>query len=339
MANTWLEATTNNPVVALFMGILITTLVQSSSTTTSLIVASVVGGLISVEAAIYMVMGANVGTTVTNTIVSLGHITRTNEYRRAFAAATVHDIFNLIVLIVIFPIEVIFSPLRHLAEGLTASTGAIGIDSFASPIKVITAPAKDLIKSFANLLANDANVQNWIILGISLVLMFGMLIALVRALKALMIHRLENLFDRTIFKTPYRSVSFGLVLTILVQSSSVTTCLAVPLVGAGVLTVRQVFPYTMGANIGTTCTGILAALGAMADSPDDPTATVGLTVAFFHVMFNVAGVLLVWPIRELPVRIAQAFAGLAMRNRIIPVIYIGVTFYIVPFLIVTLGAK
>ena len=62
-----------------------------------------------------MVMGANVGTTVTNTIVSLGHITRSSEYERAFAAATVHDFFNILVTCVLFPLEVAFGMLEKSA--------------------------------------------------------------------------------------------------------------------------------------------------------------------------------------------------------------------------------
>ena len=60
---------TESPVVALFIGILATSLVQSSSTTSSVIVGLVAGGTIPTEAAVFMIMGANVGTTVTNTIV------------------------------------------------------------------------------------------------------------------------------------------------------------------------------------------------------------------------------------------------------------------------------
>ncbi len=98
-----LLGTTGGPLISLFIGILATTLLQSSSTTTSLVVGLVAAGAIPFHSAIYMVMGANVGTTVTNTIVSLAHITRSVEFQRAFAAATVHDFFNMLVLAVLFP--------------------------------------------------------------------------------------------------------------------------------------------------------------------------------------------------------------------------------------------
>jgi sodium-dependent phosphate cotransporter len=157
-----------------------------------------------------------------------------------------------------------------------------------------------------------------------------------------MISKLENLFDRVIFKSAGRGLVFGLLFTILVQSSSVTTSLAVPLVGAGILTIAQVLPNTMGANIGTTVTALLASLAAYAAANTaDPSAmnaaTLGLQVAFHHVLFNVIGVFIVWWFRWIPIRIAEAFARLAAWNRFIPLVYILITFYVLPFLIIWLG--
>ena len=86
--------TTSNPFVGLFIGILATSLVQSSSTVTSLTVGIVAGGGLTVAGAIPIVLGANVGTSITNTIVSLGHIARKDEFERAMGAATVHDLFQ-----------------------------------------------------------------------------------------------------------------------------------------------------------------------------------------------------------------------------------------------------
>ena len=66
--------------------------------------------------------------------------------------------------------------------------------------------------------------------------------------------KLEAFFDTHIFKTTIRAMLFGILITFLVQSSSITTSLVVPLAGAGILKLRQIFPYTLGANIGTTMT-------------------------------------------------------------------------------------
>ena len=130
-------STTGNPFVALFIGILATTLFQSSSTTTSLIVAMVASGTVTLSGAVPMIMGANIGTTVTNTLVSIGHIQRGNEFKRAFQAATIHDFFNLIAVIVLFPLEYFFGILEKSASWLGLMLfGTISTDEvFKSPIK------------------------------------------------------------------------------------------------------------------------------------------------------------------------------------------------------------
>ena len=100
-----LISNTSNPIVGLFIGILATSLIQSSSSTTSIVVGMVGGGALTVANAIPIVMGANIGTSVTNTLVAMAHINRSNEFKRSFAASTVHDFFNLLEVAILFPIQ------------------------------------------------------------------------------------------------------------------------------------------------------------------------------------------------------------------------------------------
>ena len=332
-----LLGSSSNPVVALFVGILATTLVQSSSTTTSIIVGMVAAGAIPFHAGAYMVMGANVGTTVTNTIVSIGHITRSAEYQRAFAAASVHDFFNLIVLAILFPLEVFTGTLDKLAGFALTGFEGVGGTKLANPIKAATKPLIHWLGDVCDGIAGDSG--SVLLLVTSIAMTFVMIAMLVRTLKSIMVERVENLFDRVLFKSAPRSLVFGIALTILVQSSSITTSVAVPLVGAGILTIRQVMPYTMGANIGTTMTALLASLAALAvAAPGDiETAHLGLRLAFHHVLFNAVGVALLWNFREVPIRIAEAFSHLTQKNRLIPLVYILVVFYLTPFLIWWIG--
>ncbi len=171
-----------------------------------------------------------------------------------------------------------------------------------------------------------------------------------RLLRRLIIPRLENLFDRTMFRSSVVALCFGFVLTVIVQSGSVTTSIVVPLVGAGVLSIRQVFPYTMGANVGTTITVVLAGLAAYGAAMPAHAAPIAvsavesarfaqsaLAVSFLFVLFNVAGVAVLWFVRGIPIAMAEGFARVAMRNRAIPVAYIVVTFYVVPFLVIWLA--
>lgn len=311
-----------NPFVGLFVGILATTLVQSSSTTTSIVVALVGSGAMPIETAIPVVMGANIGTSVTNTLVSLAHITRANEYGRAVAASTIHDFFNILAVLILFPIQLATNYLGWCSNAMAQLFDDVGGLSLSSPLKMLTSPAVDGLASLIH-------PHGWALLVVALVLMFGSLRYLVLTLKGLVISRLDAVFDVVIFKTPIRGFLFGLVLTTLVQSSSITTSLVIPLAGAGLLSLRQIFPYTLGANIGTTITALLAALAVGEIS--------ALTVAFAHLLFNVSGIVVITSIpalRRLPIEAAQRLARLSQRNRWLPIVYIATIFYLLPLLFV-----
>lgn len=312
----------SNPLVGLFVGLLTTALVQSSSTTTSLVVALVGGGTMPVATAIPVIMGANIGTTVTNVLVSLSHLTRSREFQRAFAASTVHDFFNVLAVLLLFPLQLATGFLSKTAEALAELFQQVGGLTFASPLKLLTGPAVSLA---TDLLGG----QPWALLIFSLALMFGSLRYLVKTLKGLVLEKVQTLFDLVIFRNAGRAMLFGLALTFLVQSSSITTSLVVPLAGAGILSLAQVFPYTLGANVGTTITCILAALAVGETS--------ALTVAFAHLLFNATGIAIIWPvraIRELPPRMARELSAIATRNRWVPFLFILTCFYLVPLLLI-----
>ncbi|MBE0541798.1 MAG: Na/Pi symporter [Verrucomicrobia bacterium] len=316
--------TTASPFVGLFIGILATSLVQSSSTTTSIIVGMVAGGAISIEGAIPMVMGANIGTTITNTIVSLGHLTRAAELRRAFAAATVHDFFNVLTVLVLFPLELLTGMLAksaRLLEGLFQASGGM---TLANPLQAATKPVLEFLSA---LMKNHP----MLLLVFSAVLTFAMLAAIVKLLRSLVLKKVESFFDEHLFKNAGRAMLFGLLLTVAVQSSSVTTSLIVPLAGAGLLRLRQIFPYTLGANVGTTVTAMLAALAT--GKPE------AVTVAFAHLLFNLFGILLIWPvpwIRQIPIRLAEGLAELSVRHRYIALLYVLLIFFVIPLALIVI---
>ncbi len=314
--------TTASPLVGLFIGILATSLVQSSSTTTSIVVGMVAGGAISIQGAIPIIMGANIGTTITNTIVSMGHVTRKAEFRRAFAAAIMHDFFNLLAVAILFPLELATGFLNRSASYLATVFEGIGGMALGSPLKAATKPAIDF-------LAELVGQQPVLLLILGILLIFAMIAGIVKILRSLVLMRISAFFDEHLFKTAARAFFFGILLTTLVQSSSITTSLAVPLVGAGLLSLRQIFPYTLGANVGTTVTAILAALS---------TANVAaITVSFAHLLFNICGIIIIWPIKRvrlLPILMAEFTAEKATKNRFLPLIYIIFIFFIIPLILI-----
>lgn len=314
-----LIANTSNPFVGLLIGILATSAIQSSSTTTSLVVGLVGAGALTIDNAIPIIMGSNIGTSITNTIVSMGHVSRSEEFKRAFAGSTVHDFFNLITVLIFFPLQLLTNFLGTISTYLANIFKAFGGLQTVSPIKIITKPALNAIQ----VVTGESAV---IILILSFLFLFFSLRYLTKTLKSLILGRLEVLFDEYIFKTAVRGFVFGIITTVLVQSSSITTSIVVPLIGAGILTLEQIFPYTLGANIGTTITAMLASLatGQLA----------AVTVAFAHLMFNVFGVVFVFPLKRIPIWLALRLSELAIRNRMLPLAYIFVVFFAIPLLII-----
>ena len=322
-----LEAT-SSPLIGLFIGILATTIVQSSSTTTSIVIGMVAAEAIGVRSAIFMIMGANIGTTVTAKLVSLGHITRKAEFRRAFAASSVHDTFNLITVSLLYPLEYYFHILEHAATWMgRVFVDVTGITKPENYLKKITTPT---IEGLADLLGKDPRL----VLLVSVVITFFMLWGIVKLLQSLVLKKLESFFDTYIFRNLAMSFTVGLILTVMVQSSSITTSLIVPLAGAGVLRLQQIFPFTIGSNIGTTITGLLAALAVAGQPGIDPKLVLaGSTVAFAHFLFNASGAVIFLPfrrIREIPVHVAEWLAEVCLKNRIIPIVFIVLVFYLIP---------
>jgi len=314
-------ASTSVPLVGLFIGILATSLIQSSSSTTAIVVGMVGGDVLTVSNAIPIIMGANIGTSVTNTLVSLAHINRSVEFRRSFSASTVHDFFNLLAVLVIFPLQSFTNFLGTAATFMGDQFQSVGGLQLFNPVKAVTKP-------LVNLLVQWIGQHPWILLALSFILLLVSLKFMVDVLRVLLVKRAEVWFDRVLFRTAIRAFVVGLLLTILAQSSSITTSLIIPMAGAGILTLEQIFPYTLGANVGTTFTALLASLAT-----GSPNAVV---VAFVHLLFNITGIAFWWPLRKLPLFLARRVSDFAVRNRIFPFAYIITVFFLVPIAVVLL---
>jgi sodium-dependent phosphate cotransporter len=317
-----LISSTTNPFVGLFVGILVTSIIQSSSSTTSILVGLVAGGSMTIPNAIPIVMGANIGTTVTNTIVSLSHITRKQEFRRATAGATVHDFFNIFAVIIFFPLELKFHIIEKIATKITHFFVNVGGVNIMSPIKLATTP----IVNFFRFICCSHPV---IMLICALVLLFISLKFINSVMRGLVATKAERYLSNHIFGNPFRSFGIGMSLTAIVQSSSITTSIMVPLVGSGILSVEQIFPYILGANLGTTITTILAALGTG--------IPVSLMVALAHLCFNIFGIVLIYPLKWIPIGLARGLGNISASSRVLSIAYILVIFYVVPLIFIFLG--
>ena len=377
----------SNPVASVIIGILVTVVLQSSSTTTSIIVTMVGAGIISPKMAIPLVMGANIGTSITNTLVSHGHIQNRSEFKRAFAGATIHDIFNLMTVVILLPIEVISDAfgwpfLYEISNKITNTFINVEGVTFKSPLKVIVSPVvdslikvdKNIIKANAegcvncNTTSNDMqycwNVgqttcltqDNWnekyvdaniiksgvfsslndglgggISLCISLIVLCISLYLIIKTLKKMVLKGRQSRFmkclHKIITKNGYISILFGMLLTISVQSSSITTSVLTPLVGLSIISLEQMLPLTLGANLGTTCTALLASFVTESKG--------AVQVAICHFCFNSIGILIIYPfpcIRKYPLIIARRFGRLSITYKWFSIFYISYLFVILPLL-------
>ncbi|CAD5112554.1 DgyrCDS1766 [Dimorphilus gyrociliatus] len=429
----------SNPACGLVIGVLVTVLVQSSSTSTSLMVAMVSAGIISVRMSVPMIMGANIGTSVTNTIVSLAQSADRNQFRRAFAAATVHDMFNWLCVLILLPIEAVGHPLERLTSIIVKKIDRSSDSSSPKFLKVITSPFTDKIvqidkkiieyiakkddpvaefnkrwpllkywcdkniptifnfrvlpnsnvDAFRTNLTNilwardykpyplSDNVQTnvtWnivdeakakkcsylfhgqgipgarlseIVCGIillicSLFVLCTCLVLLVKTLSSLMNGPLASVVKKTInaefpgkfaFLTGYLAILVGAGMTILVQSSSVFTSMLTPLVGMGVVQLERVYPLTLGSNIGTTATGILAALTSS-------NVKNTMQLALCHLFFNIIGLALFYPVpftRKIPIGLAKKLGNTTAQYRWFAIAYLILLFFILPLVVLGLS--
>lgn len=320
----------SNPFMALLMGAMATALVQSSSTVSSVIVALVAAGM-PVGIAVPMIMGANIGTTVTNTLVSLGHMQATAEFRRAFAAATIHDFFNILSVVIFLPLEMTFGFLERVSGvlvGLFVFEGSASVRGL-NFVGGTTKPVVDWIGAeglLGQLLPGKLGGVVLVLLGIGLI--FLSINRIGKLLKSAMTGRAKKLLHAALGRGAIVGITVGTVITILVQSSSTTTSLVVPLAGNGLLTLAQVYPFTLGANIGTCITALLAAT-AVTGTMAGP----ALQIALVHLLYNIAGTIVIFGtplLRRLPILCAEWLAEAASVRKVVAVAYMVVTFFLIP---------
>ncbi|KAI8489960.1 hypothetical protein Bbelb_323210 [Branchiostoma belcheri] len=368
-----------NPVAGLMIGVLATVLVQSSSTSTSIVVTMVGAGILEVRPAIPIVMGANIGTSVTNTIVSLAHAGDRDEFRRAFAGATVHDMFNWLSVIVLLPLEVMSGYLFHLTGAILRSYKLeTNEDADVEILKVITKPFTSLvIKIDKKVIANIAKGSNEtksllkkgdylfsntglteaqlgiVLLILSLIILCVCLVLIVKLLHSMLRGRVAYWTKKVInaefpgkasFLTGYLAIAAGAGMTFIVQSSSIFTSALTPLVAVGVLHIERCYPLTLGANIGTTATAILASL----TSTTENALSNSLQLALCHFFFNISGIILWYPIPNLvqacapnmvkwlphpPIVLAKWLGNKTAKYRWFALVYLFLMFFIFPALV------
>ena len=315
VANT-IFSVSSHPFVGIFVGLLITAILQSSSTVTAMVVAAVAAGALTIETATPIIMGANVGTTITSAIVALGHISKKKELRKAFAAASLHDFFNVLTVLILFPLEYYTHFLSNLAKYITHFLPfSVTSGNFIPPIVSIP----------SNFIVEQLKEYPLLILLVAILCLVLAIRLFINLLKEQMIGKRRQQLHEIFFGSVWKSFGWGFITTAAIQSSSVTTSLVVPLVAIRKVNIQKAFPFIVGANIGTTLTTLLAALFK---------SEAAITIALVHILFNLIGALifLVVPfMRRIPILLSQRLGRAAMNNRSSALIYLLVVFFILPF--------
>ncbi|MEM9671892.1 MAG: Na/Pi symporter [Bacteroidota bacterium] len=314
---------TLNPFIGLFIGLLLTAVIQSSSISTSIIVALVGSGTISLSAAVPIVMGANVGTTLTSTVVSLSFITSKRAFRKAISAGVVHDIYNIMLVMLLFPLEYHYQLLSRASLWLVGSLGVLSIKTAPSTAYQAIFPEGTLGGVVSETIGNS-----WMMLLVAFAMLFLSIKYISAIISKTLIGESKDRMKQYIFRSPYKSFAWGGTVTAAVQSSSITTSLIIPLVATNKVSLEKSFPFIIGANIGTTITALVASFFA---------TEVAISIAIVHLLFNLLGVLIFLPfskVRQVPITIAAYFGRLTLRNRFYGFLYIVFMFFIIPFLLI-----
>ncbi|TCL02012.1 sodium-dependent phosphate cotransporter [Roseivirga ehrenbergii] len=313
-----------NPFVGLFLGLLVTAIIQSSSTTSTMVVALVASGTLSLEEAVPIIMGANVGTTLTSTIVALGFISNKRAFRRAVAVGTIHDFYNIILVLILFPLEHYYGFLSGVSFYFSELLYGSGISEALPHTDNVL--GSGLTNQFVLWVNNSV-----LILVISFAFLFASIKLLSWIIKKTIIGESKNRLQSFVFDKPLKSFSWGVLLTAAVQSSSVTTSIIVPLAAADKIKLRNAFTFIIGANVGTTLTALIAA-GFRSEA--------AATIAIAHLLFNLTGVVIFMSLpilRKLLVHFVKEFSYAVAKYRVIGLAYIIIMFFLLPFLLISLN--
>jgi solute carrier family 34 (sodium-dependent phosphate cotransporter) len=325
LSDTILLATTN-PFIGLFIGLLITAILQSSSTTTALVVALVASHSITLQSAIPIIMGANIGTTITAMIVSLGFIPKKKEFKRATAAGSYHVFFNLLTTLILFPLEYYYSFLSK----LSSQVASYFIEAPFSPFQSGSGSPSfidHLVEYLVNIVPSP-----FVISGLSLVILFTSILIFRKLISDLLKAKSPEAFSRFFFMNPWKSFGWGFITTAAIRSSTITTSVVVPIVAKRIAKLRQAAPFIMGANVGTTITAIIAAILY-------GTTVSAVSIAMAHFLFNFIGVMLfmfIPGIKRIPLNLSETLGRLSMRYRMAGIVFLLLIFFIIPFSLIYL---
>ncbi len=342
IVNDILNASLATPFTGLMSGVIITSLIQSSSATIALVVTTVAAGAISVEDSVFILMGANIGTTITNTIVGLAQAHKRERFDRMVPAIIVDDVFKFLNVLLFYIIEVTTGFLHGLSVSFVNSIQEISfvrdtLGGFPDVLDALTDPAAE---PFLNLITSTSLTVGLQALAVGLAF-FTLLIVSLGLISDSLEHILrsgsQELVDR-VLNGKVTTFLVGFAICWGLQSSSVAVSLILPLVAHSAVGLPTVYYYSIGAALGTTCdpTQLLSYLKF---------GPVGLTAGMVHVLLNLFGAFLFLflpGLNRLPIWLASRLAGYINAQQHAPallIVYVASIFFGLPLLVIGLTSS
>lgn len=304
-----------NPIIGVLIGIVAAASLQSSTTVTALTVAAVGTGGVSVPVAIPIILGANIGTTLTPLLVAFSFVGDRGNFRRAFAAASLHSSFNLVFVMVAFALELAFHPLRSFTGWVSETL--LGEGSQHTPtgnvVLELVSPIIDTI-GFRGWLGDvfPSGVAPVMSILIGTVLIMVSMRVLSSLLSTLTAAKTRTLMERSSGSSEALGLFSGAAATALTQASSVVISSLLPFSVTQSLRQREILAITLGANVGTTLTALLTALAVPGSM-----GSFAVQAALVHVAFNLGSCLLVFflkPLRSMLFAMAEFSGRIASRS-------------------------
>lgn len=317
-----------HPVIGLLIGIIATASIQSSTAVTALTVTAVGTGGITVSVAVPIILGANIGTTITASIVAFGYLGDRPSFRRAFTAASLHTWYNTIFGLAAFVLEMLFHPLSRLASLVSVSVVGEPTES-GRGLYQLYSPLVDAL-GVDGLLGSLSDRRLAAVLAIlaGTLLVLGAIRFINAQLAVLTAATTRTLLERSSGASDALGVTSGALVTMSVNASSVTVSSLLPFAVARTLTRREVLSIILGANVGTTLMSLLAALAV-----PGPLGVLAVQAALVHVTFNVVGtliLLIVRPLRDRIIALAEFSGRIAARGYLVAAGVMAAGYFVLP---------
>ncbi len=308
------------PLKAISVGWFTTSVVQSSGAVSSITAAFAGSDIISLSTAVYILIGASLGTTITAMIISLITVTyKRKDFRHGFEIALTYSIYSAFLVVIVFFLEFFFSIFSRISLFLaTTLENKIFLLKIPNVIDIITNP---IINTF------PIETQKF------LALVFGFMLLII-ALRYIGKSVMEVLggeeearkFINKHFESKYKAYFMGVALTAIVFSSSITIGLLVPLAAARLISLKKAIPFILGADLGTFTDTFLASLIIG--------ETTAIATAFAYALFAVVGAIIFLPNINFLHKITKYTSNKLIKISRKKALYILIAFILIPLALI-----